>query len=74
VAAGVVLTAGLSARSWSVGLHVALIRAGEVLLGGVTAIAIAWGMSLVWMPEKATNAGGPPPASPGSGTGNAGGD
>jgi uncharacterized membrane protein YccC len=51
VAAGVVLTAGLSAKSWSVGLHVALIRAGEVLLGGLTAIAIAWAMSLVWMPD-----------------------
>ena len=52
VAAGVVLTAGLSAKSWPVALHVAVIRAGEVLLGGVTAIAIAWIMSLVWMPEE----------------------
>lgn len=72
VAAGIVLTAGLSAKSWSVGLHVALTRAGEVLLGGVTAIAIAWAMSLVWMPEKGD--AGEPPASPGSGTGNATGD
>jgi len=52
IAAGVVLTAGLTAQSWSVGLQIALIRAGEVLLGGVTAIAIAWLMSLVWMPEE----------------------
>jgi uncharacterized membrane protein YccC len=52
IAAGVVLTAGLTARSWSVGLQTAIIRAGEVLLGGFTAIAIAWVMSLVWMPEE----------------------
>ncbi len=52
IAAGVVLTAGLTAKSWSVGLEIALIRAGEVLLGGFTAVAIAWAMSLVWMPEK----------------------
>jgi len=51
VAAGVVLTAGLEGRSWSAGLEIALIRAGEVLLGGLTAVAIAWAMSLVWMPE-----------------------
>jgi uncharacterized membrane protein YccC len=51
VAAGVVLTAGLSAKSSSVGLHIALIRAGEVLLGGATAIVIAWVMSRVWMPQ-----------------------
>lgn len=52
IAAGVVLTAGLTAKSWSVGLQVALIRAGEVLLGGFTAIAIAWLMTMVWMPEE----------------------
>ena len=52
IAAGVVLTAGLTAKSWSVGLQVALIRAGEVLLGGFTAIAIAWLMALVWLPEE----------------------
>jgi len=51
IASGVVLTAGLTAKSWSVGLEIALIRAGEVLLGGLTAVAIAWAMSLVWMPE-----------------------
>jgi uncharacterized membrane protein YccC len=64
IAAGVVLTAGLSAQSWSVGLHIALIRAGEVLLGGVTAIAIAWLMSLVWMPEEEKNAAGKPEGDP----------
>lgn len=52
VAAGVVLTAGLEARAWSTGLEIALVRAGEVLLGGMTAVAIAWAMSLVWMPEE----------------------
>jgi uncharacterized membrane protein YccC len=51
IAAGVVLTAGLEGNSWGAGLEIALIRAGEVLLGGVTAVVIAWAMSLVWMPE-----------------------
>ncbi len=50
VAAGVVLTGGLAGNSWGAGLEIALIRAGEVLLGGLTAVAIAWAMSLVWMP------------------------
>lgn len=52
VAAGVVLTAGLAGKSWGAGLEIALVRAGEVLLGGLTAVAIAWVMSLVWMPRK----------------------
>jgi uncharacterized membrane protein YccC len=52
IATGIVLTAGLAAQSWAVGLQTALIRAGEVFLGGATAIAIAWVMSLVWMPEE----------------------
>jgi len=51
VAAGIVLTGGLAASgSWAAALEIALVRAGEVLLGGLTAIAIAWAMSLVWMP------------------------
>ena len=69
IAAGVVLTAGLSAKSSSVALEIALIRAGEVLLGGVTAIAIAWVMSLVWMPEEENKAAGDPPVGPNSGSG-----
>jgi uncharacterized membrane protein YccC len=68
IAAGVVLTAGLTAKSWAVGVHIGLIRAGEVILGGLTAVAIAWLMSLIWMPEeekiaeekKAENADGTP--------------
>lgn len=52
IAAGVVLSAGLTEQSWAVGLQIGFIRAGEVLLGGGTAIAIAWVMSLVWMPER----------------------
>lgn len=52
IAAGVVLTAGLEGQSWGAGLEIALIRAGEVLLGGFTAVAIAWLMSLVWMPNE----------------------
>ncbi len=58
VAAGVVLTAGLSAQSWEVGLRTALIRAGEVMLGGITAIVIAWLMSRIWMPEEEKKAEG----------------
>jgi uncharacterized membrane protein YccC len=73
IAAGVVLTAGLTAKSWSVGLHIALIRAGEVLLGGVTAIAIAWIMSLVWMPEAEKTTEGDPPVKPTSGSGSSAG-
>jgi uncharacterized membrane protein YccC len=52
IATGIVLTAGLTAQSWAVGLQTAIIRAGEVFLGGVTALVIAWLMSLVWMPEE----------------------
>ncbi len=73
IAAGVVLTAGLTAQSWSVGLQIALIRAGEVLLGGATAIVIAWLMSLVWMPEEEKPASeenpGKKPDGPAPGTG-----
>jgi len=63
VAAGVVLTGGLAGNSWAAGLQIALIRAGEVLLGGLTAVAIAWAMSLVWMPaapKKVDDADGTP--------------
>jgi uncharacterized membrane protein YccC len=69
IASGVVLTAGLSAQSWSVGLHIALIRAGEVLLGGATAIAIAWAMSRVWMPEDPQKTGGAASEAKSSGSG-----
>lgn len=51
IATGIVLSAGLSAQSWAVGLQTALIRAGEVFLGGVTALVIAWLMAMIWMPE-----------------------
>jgi uncharacterized membrane protein YccC len=54
IAAGVVLTAGLAGKSWGAGLEIALIRAGEVLLGGITAVTIAWVLSLVWMPDDPT--------------------
>lgn len=52
VATGIVLSAGLSSQSWAVGLQTALTRAGEVFLGGVTALAVTWLMAMIWMPEE----------------------
>lgn len=59
IAAAVVLAAGMAEQSRQVGLQIALVRAGEVLLGGATALVIAWLMARVWMPQEP---GQPPPA------------
>lgn len=52
IAAAVVLAAGIPEASWTGGMRIALIRAGEVLIGGATALSIAWLLSRVWMPDE----------------------
>lgn len=52
IAATIVLASGLTSHSKAFGLHIAVQRAGEVLLGGVVALCITWLMSKIWMPEE----------------------
>lgn len=51
IAATIVLASGLVSHSKTFGMHIALQRAGEVLLGGVVALCITWVMSRIWAPE-----------------------
>ena len=51
VAAAIVLASGLVSHSKVFGMHIALQRAGEVLLGGVVALCVTWVMSRIWAPE-----------------------
>jgi len=52
IAATIVLASGLTSHSKAFGMHIALQRAGEVLLGGVVALCITWLMSKIWMPDE----------------------
>ena len=52
IAATIVLASGLTTHSKMFSVHIAVQRAFEVFLGGVTAICITWLLSRIWMPEE----------------------
>ena len=52
IAATIVLASGLTTHSKMFSVHIAVQRAFEVFLGGVTAICITWLLALIWMPEE----------------------
>jgi uncharacterized membrane protein YccC len=52
IAATIVLASGLTTHSRMFSVHIAVQRAFEVFLGGVTAICITWLLSRIWMPEE----------------------
>jgi uncharacterized membrane protein YccC len=52
IAATIVLASGLVAHSKTFGMHIALQRAGEVLLGGIVALCITWIMARIWPLEE----------------------
>jgi|SRR5215217_5391980 len=55
VAAAIVLASALTSQSRTFGMHIALQRSLEVLLGGVVALSITWLLSRIWMPEPPAN-------------------
>jgi uncharacterized membrane protein YccC len=65
VTAALVLAAGVAAHSRDTGLEVAVRRSGEVLVGSVVAVAIAWVGALVWPLRVAA----PQPGAPADGQG-----
>jgi uncharacterized membrane protein YccC len=52
VTAALVLTTGVVEKSRESGLETAGLRVGEVLLGGVVALAVTWLVSRVWRPRE----------------------
>jgi uncharacterized membrane protein YccC len=58
IAATIVLASGLTTHSKMFSVHIAVQRAVEVFLGGVTAICITFLLSRIWMPEE-THDGSP---------------
>jgi uncharacterized membrane protein YccC len=52
IAATIVLASALVSHSRAFGMHIALQRAAEVLLGGIVALCITWVMSRIWAPEE----------------------
>jgi uncharacterized membrane protein YccC len=59
VTAALVLAAGVAAHSQETGLVVAARRAGEVLLGSVVALVVAWLGSLIWPFRESAEKPGP---------------
>ena len=50
IAAVIVMSTGLMGHSRLSGIEAALLRTGEVFLGGAMALLVAWLLSRIWMP------------------------